>query len=248
MTRKVLILGGTKEARHFANQLVADGHDVTTSFAGVTQTPTLPEGHVRVGGFGGAAGLRDYLLCENIDVLIDATHPFATAISRNASEATRGLNLLHYRLERPAWDKQHRDRWIEVGDAASAAAILPAGAKVLLTIGRKDLEPFLARKDISGAVRMIELPHEKLPATWDLVRERPPFTLDSELAYLVAGKFTHLVTKNSGSEDTGHKLTAARQMHMPVVMIGRPLKQGGRVFSDLAEIQFKLAQEQATGQ
>jgi precorrin-6A/cobalt-precorrin-6A reductase len=87
MPRRVLILAGTNEARVLANRLVADGYDVTSSFAGVTENPILPQGKIRKGGFGGVDGLRRYLDNDKIDVVIDATHSFAAIISRHVVEA-----------------------------------------------------------------------------------------------------------------------------------------------------------------
>jgi precorrin-6A/cobalt-precorrin-6A reductase len=221
-SRKVLILGGTRDARQLAFRLIHAGHDVTTSFAGVTEHPVQPEGKVRVGGFGGVEGLRQYLQAEKYDVLVDATHPFAAIISANAAEAAGDILLL--RLERPAWTPKPNDNWLEVADIQNAVDALPLQASVMLTIGRKEIAPFLAREDLSGVARMIEPTSIPLPAAWALMLERPPFTLDSETTLLRDHNITHLVSKNAGSSDTETKLTAARNLQIPVVMIARPFK------------------------
>jgi len=111
-----------------------------------------------------------------------------------------------------------------VASAAEAAGTLPAGARVLLTTGRKDLEPFLSRSDISGIARMIEAPPAELPEPWTLLRERPPFTVTAETALMTGQEVTHLVTKNAGGGATEAKLEAARTLGIPVVMIARPAK------------------------
>jgi len=222
--RRVLILGGTGDARSLAEALLARGHPVTTSLAGVTEAPILPPGDIHQGGFGGVAGLVAYVEKHAISVVADATHPFAARISANAAAACRSLSLPLFRLERPAWQSQPGDRWTHVATVSDAAEVLPSGARVLLTIGRKDVAPFFARPDISGIARMIENPQMTPPATWQVLRERPPFTLADEVALMRERSITHLVTKNAGGSATEAKLAAARQLGIPVVMVDRPAK------------------------
>jgi precorrin-6A/cobalt-precorrin-6A reductase len=217
MPRKVLILGGTKEARLLASRLLRVGLDVTSSFAGVTENPILPEGKVRVGGFGGVEGLHQYLVEEQVELLVDATHPFAAVISAHAAEAWPHV----LRLERPAWSPLPKDHWINVVDTVAALATLPKDARVMLTIGRKEVATFTSH---SGVARMIEPPVMALPESWQLILERPPFTLKDELAVMTTHRITHLVTKNAGGRETAAKLEAARNLGIPVVMISRPVK------------------------
>ncbi|MDE2445873.1 MAG: cobalt-precorrin-6A reductase [Alphaproteobacteria bacterium] len=219
---RVLILGGTGEARALAAALVAAGHDVTTSLAGVTAQPILPEGKIHVGGFGGVEGLRAYLAQEKISVVIDGTHPFAAIISRNAAAASGTVPLL--RLERPAWLPRHGDHWIDVSDISGAVDALSVHAKVLLTIGRKEILPFISRSDLSGVARMIEAPPLALPETWTLVLQRPPFAVADEVALMRKHDITHVISKNAGGTETFAKLVAARQLRIPVVMVQRPVK------------------------
>lgn len=220
--KRILILGGTGEARALAALLVDAGHDVTTSLAGVTEKPIMPKGKTRIGGFGGVEGLRDYLHAQKFVVVVDATHPFAAQISRNAALACDGVHLL--RLERPAWVKQVGDHWIDVADVLRAVAALPRGAHVFCTIGRKEIDAFVARSDLSGVVRMIEPPPTPLADQWTLMLQRPPFSLESEIALMRENEITHLVSKNAGGRETENKLAAARQLCIPVVMIARPTK------------------------
>jgi precorrin-6A/cobalt-precorrin-6A reductase len=233
---KILVLGGTREARDIADMLDAGGLDVTTSLAGVTQTPKLPRGKLRMGGFGGPEGLRDFLRVHGFTILVDATHPYAAQISRNAQAAVSGLETLHYRMERPSWQPSPGDQWIEVASAEEAAAALPPGAKVMLTIGRKDIAPFLERGDLSGVVRSIETVGVELPSHWQSLLERPPYTLAGELAFMRSNGITHLVSKNAGSDDTSAKLSAARELSIPVVMLRRLAKSGGTVFSCVEQL------------
>ncbi|HEY8577909.1 MAG TPA: cobalt-precorrin-6A reductase [Devosia sp.] len=220
---KILILGGTTEARALANRLVALGHDVTTSLAGRTQDPLLPQGNLRMGGFGGVQGLAAYLLGAQIEQLVDATHPFAGQMSRNAVAAAEAANISLLRLVRPAWEPALGDAWIYTQGTAEAAAALPADACVLLTTGHAGLEHFLERGDCRFLVRIIEAPAAALPAHARLLQIRPPFHLLDELALMEREAITHLVTKNSGGTQTASKLEAARRLGVKVIMIARPV-------------------------
>ncbi len=220
---RILILGGTGEARELADALVGRGHAVTTSLAGVTRSPREPAGEVRTGGFGGVEGLASYLAEARIGLLIEATHPFAATMSGHAVEAARRVGIECLRLERPEWRPQPGDRWTMVGNASEAATALPRSARVLLTIGRRELEPFFERTDLSGLLRMIEPPDFTVPEAWSVLLARPPFTLDSERSLMASQEITALVSKNSGGE-TEAKLLAARELQLLVVMIQRPRK------------------------
>lgn len=234
--KRILVLGGTRDARQLADALVAEGHDVVTSLAGVTAEPVLPAGEVRIGGFGGVAGLKSYLADGQIGLVIDATHPFAARMSVQAHEACQSSHVPLLRLERPAWVAGDGDKWVEVRSTAEAAAMLPPGASVLLTTGRKDLEAFFSRSDISGIARMIEEPPLAAPARWRVLRERPPFTLASEARLLADNGITHLVTKNAGGTATGAKLVAARQAAIAVIMIARPAKPAAPSFAAIGNL------------
>ena len=222
--KRILVLGGTSDANVLAKELLKSGFDVVTSFAGVTKNPVLPEGEVRVGGFGGEDGLYDYLKAEGFAALADATHPFAAQISRHGFNAAERAGIAYLRLERAAWTPLPADNWISVPTNGAAVAALPDGARVLLTIGRKEIAAFLAREDLSGVVRMIEKPPFELPPYWALVLARPPFSVEAERELLAFHKITHLVTKNAGGKLTVAKLMAARAQRIPVVMIERPQK------------------------
>jgi precorrin-6A/cobalt-precorrin-6A reductase len=201
-----------------------EGHDVITSLAGRTTGPLLPAGRVRVGGFGGAEGLARFILEESIDVIADATHPFAAQISAHGYAAAQSCRIRYVRLERPAWQAEDGDVWTSVKDMGEAAAIIPRDARVLLTIGRKETSPFVGRQDLSGVIRMIEPPEHPPPARWTLLLARPPFTAEQEKALMHAHDITVLVTKNAGGEKMASKLQAARELKVSVVMVERPQK------------------------
>ena len=159
--KRVLILGGTSDAITLAKELSKAGIATVTSLAGVTENPVLPEGEIRVGGFGGEEGLCDYIKAEGIAALADATHPFAAQISRHGFNAAQLAGIPYFRLERTAWTPLPADQWIDVPDMPSAIGALPQAARVLLTIGRKDVMAFVERLDLSGVARMIER-HRKI--------------------------------------------------------------------------------------
>ena len=220
---RILILGGTGEARELANRLVALGHDVITSLAGRTQDPILPEGRLRMGRFGGIPGLCAYLRAARIERMVDATHPYAGLISVNAVAAAQATGVPLVRYMRPPWQQQPGQDWTIVETAAEAANSLPANADVLLTTGHAGLETFLERDDCQFIVRLIEAPRFELPRHARLVLSRPPYDLASELALMQRNGISHLVTKNSGGGQTAAKLEAAGQLGVKVIMIARPI-------------------------
>lgn len=232
-TTRILILGGTTEARLIANALAAKSHDVTTSLAGVTSKPVVPDGKIRTGGFGGAEGLRAYLLQNEITHLIDAAHPYAAIVSRNACEAVQGTATTLLRVERQAWIQQAGDIWVSVASLSEAAATLPTRARVFISTGRKELQSFLARDDLCGVIRTVEPPAEKLPPHWHLLLDRPPHDIVSETRLLQQHNITHLLTKNAGSDSTRAKLDAARALCVVVIMVERPQKPAAQTFQSI---------------
>ena len=220
---KILILGGTSEARELADRLVALGHRVTTSLAGRTQHPALPAGDLRVGKFGGIPGLVGYLRAVGIERLVDATHPYAGLISINAVAASQQSGVPLVRFMRPAWVEPAGAGWIQVADLKAAADHLPSGATVLVTTGHDGLDALLARDDCRFVVRLIEEPGIALPRHAKLLLSRPPYRLEDEVALFRREGITHLVTKNSGGGATAAKLDAAQQVGAQVVMIARPV-------------------------
>ena len=232
MTR-ILILGGTAESVSLAAMLAErrPAVDVTTSLAGLLgETPAIP-GSVRVGGFGGACGIRDYLLEERIDVLVDATHPFARIMALNAHDAAERAGVPRIKLVRPMWTRTSRDRWLEVDDAPDAAGELArlAPSAALITLGSRSLAPFRRLEGMRLVFRMISKPAEPIgiPGAGILL-ERGPFDLDHERALMRDRGIGALVTKASGGEATHAKIEAARELDLPVVMIRRPRPPEGK--------------------
>ncbi|MGX1307194.1 precorrin-6A/cobalt-precorrin-6A reductase [Amorphus suaedae] len=235
MTAKILILGGTTEARALADRLADDGGlSVVTALAGRTAEPMPRKGAIHRGSFGGEAGLADYLAAEAVDLLVDATHPFAARISVAAKGAAGLAERPYLRLERPGWTAEQGDSWTHVADLGAAAAALAPGARVFVTVGRQELCPFLRRTDVTIVARTIETPEHPLPERIRLVRDRPPYSLEHERATLSRYKVDVLVTKNSGGAATAAKLEAARERGIPVIMVDRP---GGQPAAHAADVE-----------
>lgn len=220
---KILLLGGTSEGRELANLLDKAGLDVVTSLAGRVKRPRLPRGEVRIGGFGGPEGLGRYLYDHQIDLIIDATHPFAERISASALQASMSTGVPVLRINRPEWTPQPGDEWISVPDAEAAAKVVQERfRRPLLTIGRQNLAAFSGDARGSYLIRCVEPPEGALPRRYLLMFDRGPFDVDDEHNLLRRHRIDVVVTKNSGGQATAAKLEAARALHIPVIMIERP--------------------------
>ncbi|GAA1722210.1 cobalt-precorrin-6A reductase [Kribbella yunnanensis] len=227
---KVLLLGGTGEARELATLLTAEGVAVTSSLAGRTKDLRLPDGAVRVGGFGGVDGLTRWLRENRVDAVIDATHPFAATMTEHALQATREVGVPLLILRRPGWTAGPGDDWHWADTAADAATLLRAGSvlhqpsgadeRVFLTIGRQGLDAF-ADTGLWTLARCVD-PPEPRPTWCTLLLDRGPYDVAAELDLLREHRIDVLVTKDSGGPQTEAKLTAARELQLPVVLIRRP--------------------------
>jgi precorrin-6A/cobalt-precorrin-6A reductase len=244
---RILILGGTHEARGIADLLLSLGHDVVTSLAGVTTSPILPMGKIRVGGFGGVEGLVTYIRFAGIEVVLDATHPFAATMSRHAVAAAALAKCRLLRFERQPWEAAFGDDWVTVTSLAGAAAAVPPGANILLTTGRKELGRFLDRPEIGGFIRTVEPLPEAVPQRWKVILDRPPQSLDSEMSLMRDSCITHLVSKNAGGDQTRAKLDAARVLGLPVIMLQRPEKPGCETVASIAEVALRLGTSSCFG-
>ena len=221
---RVLILGGTTEASAIARALAGDArYAPVLSLAGRTRAPVLPPIPCRVGGFGGVAGLAEYLRREQVDALIDATHPFAARMKAHAEQ----VSAPRVAVLRPPWTAQPGDRWTDVADMAEAASVLgPVPRQVFLTIGQGELSVF--GPPHRYLVRSVDAPADPPPGAIVLTA-RGPFTEAEERALMIAHGVEIMVTKNSGGSAVAGKVAAARALGVRVIMVSRPPPPGGTI-------------------
>ncbi|GAA1087463.1 cobalt-precorrin-6A reductase [Tsukamurella strandjordii] len=238
---RVLILGGTAEARELAGLLERDERfAVVSSLAGRVANPRLPVGETRIGGFGGVDGLSAYL--AGVDVLVDATHPFAARISAHAAAAAERTGTPLLAVVRPPWAPQAGDRWTCVPTVAAAAAALAnrPGGTAFLTTGRQDAHEFAALDAWRFLIRVVDAPSGPLPRRHELLRSRGPYAFEDERALLRDNGIDVLVTKNSGGELVSAKLAAARDRGIDVVMVDRPARPDAPVVDTAATAYARL--------
>lgn len=226
MYEGVLILGGTSEARALASLLVNRGVPTVSSLAGRVAEPTLPAGAVRVGGFGGPAGLAALLRAEGVRVLVDATHPFAERISTNAVAAAERAGIPLLRVQRPGWQPAEGVEWHWADTLERAAARVPElGRRAFLTTGRQGLAAFAELPDVWFLIRCVDPPDPAdLPPRHQVLLARGPYTADGELELMRRHDVDVLVTKDSGGSMTAAKLEAAGRLGVPVIVVRRPAR------------------------
>jgi len=246
--RRVLVLGGTGEARALAQCIAAEPRlSGIVSLAGRVSAPLAQAIETRIGGFGGAAGLERWLRDNAVDRVLDATHPFAAQMSANARIACAAVGVPLAALTRPAWEPEPGDRWTRVADAAAAAGALgEAPLRVFLTIGRQGVAAFRAAPHHDYLLRVIEPPaQEYLPPRCTVFSDRGPFDTASEIALMRAQSIDVVVTKNSGGNQTYAKIAAARALGLEVVVIDPPRRDGRAVESLDEAMAFLLAPDEA---
>ena len=238
--KRILLLGGVTEALAIARTL---GPQHVYSLAGVGRVPTDLTCEVRVGGYGGAEGLARYIRDEGIDLLLDATHPYAAQISQNAALAAAASNIPCWALRRPAWVAQPDDDWREVADWSELIEALAPFQRPLFTLGREPLE------------HLHEIPPEQFwtlraldaypgTARCEVIGARGPFLIDDERKLFAQRRIDVLISKNSGSSATEPKLEVARERGVPVLILKRPtLAQVDREFRTVEDVLEGLAQE-----
>lgn len=236
---RVLILGGTADANRLAQAVANDPRiDAVLSYAGRTENPTLPPIAWRLGGFGGVAGLVDYLRAENIVRVVDATHSFAAQMSAHAVAACAVAGVPLLALERPPWQRMPGDHWIEVDDLKAAAEALgTAPRRVFLGIGRLHLKTFAAHSQHAYLVRLVDPPRAPLPLPGaEVIVARGPFDRAGDRAMLTNYRADIIVAKNAGGDFTSAKIEAARDLALPVVMVRRPFIPAREKVDTVAEV------------
>ena len=223
MTHRILILGGTTEARQLAGKLAVRA-SVTLSLAGRTESPVAQGVPVRTGGFGGADGLAAYLRETSTDLLIDATHPYAARISANAAQAAQATGVPIFALRRPGWEPIEGDRWTEIDSVTDAVQALgPAPRRVFLALGRQEVAAFEAAPQHHYLIRSVDPVEPKLAVPGaDYLLARGPFREADERALLERHSIDVVVSKNSGGAATYGKIAAARALGIEVIMVRRP--------------------------
>ncbi len=218
------MLGGTTEATALCRALAEAGIPGVFSLAGRVARPLRQPLPMRVGGFGGAAGLVAYLRAEGITHVVDATHPFAAGMSANAVAGCAEAEVPLVALTRPAWEPVAGDRWTRVADIASAVAALDRPrCRVMLAVGRMHVDDFAVRPEHFYLLRLVDPPEGALGfPDCHVVVDRGPFTEAGDLALMQAHRIELVVSKNSGGTGAAAKLAAARQLGLEVVMIDRP--------------------------
>lgn len=221
---RALILGGTSDANLLADAVARAGCDAIYSYGGRTRAPANQPLPTRIGGFGGVNGLAEFIRREGITHLVDATHPFAAEMSRNAVAACETTGTPLIALERAPWAKEAGDTWIEAADITSAAAVLPNNrARVFLAIGRQHIAAFSARPQHAYILRFVDPPDGPLPfPDVDVIVSRGPFTLAGELEMMRTRGIEWVVARNSGGAGARAKIDAARELGLSVVMLKRP--------------------------
>ncbi len=221
---RALILGGTGDANRLADAAARLGFEAIYAYAGRTEAPVTQALPTRVGGFGGASGLADYIRHEKITHIVDATHPFAAEMSRNAVAACALTGAALIALERAPWTKAPEDTWIEVADIAAAVAALPERRiSVFLAIGRQHLAPFAAKPQHAYTLRFVDAPDGPLPLPDAcIIVSRGPFTCAGDLDLMRSRGIEWVVARNAGGTGARAKIDAARELRLPVIMIARP--------------------------
>jgi precorrin-6A/cobalt-precorrin-6A reductase len=229
---RILLLGGTTEAGLMARALATAGLAGVYSYAGRTDAPITQPLPVRVGGFGGVAGLQAYLAAQGITHVIDATHPFAAQMSMNAVAACQGGR------SSAIWQAGPADRWTHVPDiTAAAAALAGPPRRVFLAIGRQHLQVFAGQPQHHYLLRLVDAPQGGPPLPdCTVIRARGPFDAAGDRALMVAHNITVVIAKNAGGSGAVAKITAARALGLPVIMVDRPDIPARRFAADVAGV------------
>ena len=240
--KRVLVLGGTAEALTIARNIARiQDIEVVYSLAGRTRTPTLPDCPnctVRQGGFGGPSGLARYIDETEIAALIDATHPYAVRMAKNARGASSASGIKLFKYLRPGWEEPATAPWLHAETPAAAARIVDGRfSRVFLSSGQGDIGAFSGLSDIWFLVRGIDPPAAPLPLKHHhYITGRGPFDVDCETALLREHRIDALVTKNSGGKSTVAKVDAAARLGLPIVMIDRPPHPNGACFKNISSL------------
>ncbi|MDJ1008618.1 MAG: cobalt-precorrin-6A reductase [Paracoccaceae bacterium] len=235
---RVLLLAGTGEARHIAYALARDSRVSSTAALARAGRRPMPLGvPARIGGWGGREAFRDWVVEKRFNGIIDATHPFAAAISHRTASVAEELGIDYLQFLRPSWRPEGGDEWVFLHKEEDAAAHIPQGARVFLATGRKRLDAFsnLTSRDL--VCRILDAPGGPFPLpNGRFVVHRPPFTVEDEMATLERLGIDWLVARNSGGSGSRAKIDAAGRLGLPVAMIRRPPQPEAARAETLSEV------------
>lgn len=240
---RVLLLGGTSEASRLATALAEARVDAVFSYAGRTDAPIAQPLPTRIGGFGGVEGLSRYIASEGITHIVDATHPFAAGMSRNAIAAAAMTDANLVALERSPWSQQAGDNWLHVADVEAAVESLPKEpTRVFLAIGRQNIAAFAKRPEHHYLLRFIDAPREQVPLPHhEVVIARGGFSVEGDMDLMCSHRINWVVSKNAGGATAGAKIAVARALHLPVTMIARPPIPARTIVETVEEVLAWLA-------
>ncbi len=234
---RLLLLAGTQEARHVSIALSRELVNMTVSLARPERNPRSYGRPLRIGGWGGESSFREWLINERITAVVDATHPFAEQMSHRVARVCSDLDIETVRFLRPSWMPTEQDNWTFLNDASEAAEHIPQDATVFLSTGRRDLRVFENLKGRKIICRIRETPPGPFPFVGgEFVSTPGPFTVESEIRFLMREGVDWLVTRNSGGQGSWPKLEAARSLGLPVAMIRRPPQPDVMKINTVAEI------------
>jgi len=221
----MLILGGIAESKQLANQLIEQKHTVFYSIVGLVRTPEL-NCEIHIGGFSsgdinGSEGLANYCQSHGVDLLIDATHPYAVDISANAVTAAKIVDIPCWRYSRPGWDQSKYPNWHQYDQWADLAPQIERYQKPFFTIGASilqysDQRPQHQQWVMRSAKQQAEV--EGITQIYAI----GPFYYQDELTLMQQHKVDALISKDSGCSRVAEKLDAALTLNIPVYVQRRP--------------------------
>jgi precorrin-6A/cobalt-precorrin-6A reductase len=237
---KILILGGIAESKHLATQLIHQQHTVIYSIVGLVRTPELAC-EIHIGGFSsnginGSLGLANYCQSHNIELLIDATHPYAVDISANAVTAAKIVDISCWRYSRPGWDESKYPNWHYYDEWDDLAPQIERYQKPFFTIGASVLHYSDRRpQNQQWVMRCVKQQAEIDGITQ--IHAIGPFYYADELTLMQKHRVDALISKDSGCSRVAEKLDAALTLNIPVYVQRRPkLAQAEQSFSQIDDL------------
>jgi precorrin-6A/cobalt-precorrin-6A reductase len=232
----LLLIGGTSDAMRLAKQLLnlhrLPLHPFKTirliyTVAGLVRQPNLPC-IIHSGGFQSQAEMVQYLHQQQVDLIIDASHPYALKISQTASAAAtiyaakQAIPIPYWHYERPAWQASPADDWHSFSDWHSLYPQLCAYKKPFFAWGREPLQHLNEIPSHQHWLVRTAIRYEIQQPQLSLIHAIGGFSLQDEMQLYQQYGFDVLICKNSGGQSVASKLQLARQLQLPILMQTRP--------------------------